>query len=109
MVVKTKRVCKVEIPIPFENSFSLEACDYAGDLTRAHPELMLYDRLLHVLRRADSVLDDLHSFDPINMTWTLLSAAEDGARPSARRSHGFTSAGGKLYVHGGYNNGAAQL
>ena len=48
--------------------------------------------------------DDLHSFDPVNMTWTLLSAAEDSTRPSARAWHGFTSAGGKLYVHGGDND-----
>jgi len=46
-------------------------------------------------------LDDLHAFDPATMTWTLLSAALDAPRPSARYSHGFTSEGGKLYVHGG--------
>ncbi len=46
-------------------------------------------------------LDDLHSFDPATMTWTLLSAANDTRRPSARSGHGFTSAGGLLYVHGG--------
>jgi hypothetical protein len=45
---------------------------------------------------------DLHAFDPATMTWTLLSAALDAPRPSARNLHGFTSAGGKLYVHGGY-------
>ncbi len=43
-------------------------------------------------------LDDLHSFDPATMTWTLLAAANG---PSSRARHGFTSAGGKLYVHGG--------
>ncbi len=47
-------------------------------------------------------LDDLHSFDPATMTWTLLSAANDTRRPSARSGHGFTSAGGLLYVHGGF-------
>jgi hypothetical protein len=47
------------------------------------------------------LIDDLHSFDPATMTWTLLSAANDTGRPSARFSHGFTSAGGRLYVHGG--------
>ncbi len=46
-------------------------------------------------------LVDIHSFDPANMTWTRLSAADDASRPSARAGHGFTSAGGKLYVHGG--------
>ena len=47
------------------------------------------------------LLGDLHSFDPATMTWTLLSAADDAPRPSARWFHGFTSAGGLLYVHGG--------
>ncbi len=47
-------------------------------------------------------IDDLHVFDPATMNWTLLSAALDAPCPSARYSHGFTSAGGKLYVHGGY-------
>ncbi len=50
-------------------------------------------------------LDDLHSFDPATMAWTLLSAAADSApAPSARYWHGFTSAGGKLYVHGGIDS-----
>jgi hypothetical protein len=35
------------------------------------------------------------------MTWTLLSDAAHDGRPAARHGHGFTSAGGKLYVHGG--------
>jgi hypothetical protein len=35
------------------------------------------------------------------MTWTMLIAANDASRPSARTGHGFTSAGGMLYVHGG--------
>ncbi len=47
------------------------------------------------------LLDDLLSFDPANMTWTLLSAADHAIPPSARYWHGFTSAGGRLYVHGG--------
>ncbi len=46
-------------------------------------------------------LDDLYAFDPATMTWTLLSAAGGDGRPSARSGHGFTSAGGLLYVHGG--------
>ena len=36
------------------------------------------------------------------MTWTLLSGDADSTRPLARGWHGFTSAGGKLYIHGGY-------
>jgi hypothetical protein len=37
------------------------------------------------------------------MTWTQL-AATAASRPSVRFGHGFTSAEGKLYVHGGANN-----
>ncbi len=47
-------------------------------------------------------LDDLYLFDPANTTWSLLSAAAGSSGPAARWGHGFTSAGGKLYVHGGY-------
>jgi hypothetical protein len=47
--------------------------------------------------------DDLHSYDPVTMTWTLLSGTVDDARPSGRSAHGFTSALGKLYLHGGFN------
>ncbi len=46
-------------------------------------------------------LDDLHSFDLVNMVWTVLSAKGSAHRPSARYGHGFASAGDKLYVHGG--------
>jgi hypothetical protein len=42
-------------------------------------------------------------FDPAAGTWTDLSAALSGTPPSPRRGHGFTSAGGKLYVHGGWD------
>ncbi len=62
-----------------------------------------------------AVLDDLHSFDPDTMTWTLLSdsvpVVDDASRPSARSGHGFTSAGGLLYVHGGlsFNGDALSL
>jgi hypothetical protein len=44
------------------------------------------------------------AFDPATMTWTLLSAANDTRRPSARSAHGFTSAGGLLYILGGYSD-----
>ena len=54
-------------------------------------------------------LDDLHAFDPATMTWTLLSPADDPRRPSARFGHGFTSAGGLLYVHGGYSDAGSSL
>jgi hypothetical protein len=56
-------------------------------------------------------LDDLHSFDLVTMTWTDISAAFGSVEaPSARQEHGFTSAEGKLFVHGGYrweSNGIA--
>ena len=48
-----------------------------------------------------SRLQDLHVYDPATMAWTNLSAAASGTPPSGRDGHGFTSAGGKLYVHGG--------
>ncbi len=51
---------------------------------------------------ADEYYDDLHLFDPATKTWTLLSTKVDVDRPSARIGHGFTSAGGLLYVHGGW-------
>jgi hypothetical protein len=53
-------------------------------------------------------LDDLFSFDPINMIWTLFSVGVQVENyPSARMDHGFASAGGKLYVFGGYNGSSS--
>ncbi len=54
---------------------------------------------------------DLHSFDPANMTWSLLSTAPGGSLspPPARGYHGFTSAGGMLYVHGGYGDNGMDM
>jgi hypothetical protein len=53
----------------------------------------------------ESLFDDLHSFDPDTMAWTQLSAngsaANDSVWPAARYWHGFASAGGLLFVHGG--------
>ena len=51
--------------------------------------------------QAGNPLDDLRAYDPAAMAWTDLSAAVSGSPPPARASHGFTSAGGRLYVHGG--------
>ena len=51
---------------------------------------------------AGTLLQDLLVYDPAAMAWTDLSAAASGTPPSAREGHGFTSAGGKLYVHGGF-------
>ncbi len=49
-------------------------------------------------------LADLHSFDPAAqpVAWAPLSTATDQNRPAARISHGFATAGGRLYVHGGW-------
>ena len=46
-------------------------------------------------------LNDLHEYDPATWAWEDLSAATSGAPPSVGGWHGFASAGGKLYVHGG--------
>jgi hypothetical protein len=53
-----------------------------------------------------NVYDDFYSYDVANQTWTLLFGVSDSEsnRPPARYGHGFTSAGGKLYVHGGFNS-----
>ncbi len=44
---------------------------------------------------------DLHVYDSHSMTWFNLSGHIIGTPPTARWAHGFTSSGGKLYVHGG--------
>ncbi len=60
-----------------------------------------------LLPSAGGYLDDLYSFDPVTMTWMLLSI--EAGRPVARNCHGFTSAGGKLYVHGGFGFGGMSI
>jgi hypothetical protein len=45
----------------------------------------------------------LFKFDPSAMTWKDLSSAVTGPSPLPRNSHGFAAAGGKLYVHAGWN------
>ncbi len=44
---------------------------------------------------------DLHVLDLATMTWTELASSVLGSWPSSRYGHGFTSACGKIYVHGG--------
>jgi hypothetical protein len=46
-------------------------------------------------------MEDLYSFDLATKTCTLLSFKEGITSPSPRMGHGFTSAGGKLYLYGG--------
>ncbi len=68
-----------------------------------HPSRLVCCQALAIsCTSAGSSLDDLHAFDLAAMAWTLLSAADDAPRPSARYGHGFTSMEGRLYVHGGY-------
>jgi hypothetical protein len=50
------------------------------------------------LPRSAVIYNDLHTFDLSTRVWTLLSPTAD---ISARYGHGFTSAAGRLYVHGG--------
>ena len=47
--------------------------------------------------------NDFRVYNPASMTWFDLSGHALGTPPTARFGHGFTSAGGKLYVHGGYS------
>jgi hypothetical protein len=42
-------------------------------------------------------------FDIATMTWTELTAFASGTSPSKRDGHGFTSLGGRLYMHGGWD------
>ena len=46
-------------------------------------------------------MNDLHVYDPENRTWTNISISASGTPAPPRDSHGFTSTGGKIYVHGG--------
>ena len=50
---------------------------------------------------AGVTLNDFHVYSPAYMTWFDLSSHAYGTPPTARAGHGFASAGGKLYVHGG--------
>jgi hypothetical protein len=49
--------------------------------------------------------NDFHVYNPATMTWFDLSGHVLGTPPTARFMHGFTSAEGKLYVHGGNSAG----
>ncbi len=63
---------------------------------------MFTTRRRHAPRPSRSgYLADLHEYDPTTEAWTDLSVPLSGTAPSFRYFHGFASAGGKLYVHGG--------
>jgi hypothetical protein len=69
--------------------------------------------LNRILVAAAELNNELHAYDPLSMTWFDLSSYfQAGTPPTARNGHGFTSAGGKLYVHGGQDangNGSSLL
>jgi hypothetical protein len=56
---------------------------------------------LTLIACAGNFLNDLHVYDPVGGAWTDLSGAVSGSRPTVRMLHGFTSAGGRLYIFGG--------
>ena len=49
--------------------------------------------------------NDLLVFDPASEIWVDLTSSSLGNAPSSRYDHGFTEAGGKLYVQGGLTSG----
>ncbi len=52
-------------------------------------------------------VNDLLSFDPATWTWTDVSSSAVGISPTGRLGAGFLSAGGFLYVFGGYALGGS--
>jgi hypothetical protein len=50
--------------------------------------------------------NDLYQFDPSRLAWTMLVSNNNQSigAPGVRDSHGFVSAGAKLYVFGGLNS-----
>jgi hypothetical protein len=63
--------------------------------------------LLAVILSASSTaktLAGLNVLDTSKHRWSDLSGTIHGEQPTPRYSHGFTSAGGKLYLHGGIGN-----
>ncbi len=52
-------------------------------------------------------LAGLNVLDTSKHRWSDLSGTIHGEQPTPRYSHGFTSAGGKLYLHGGIGNEGA--
>ena len=54
--------------------------------------------------------NDLHMFDPVDMTWTDLSAKVSGTTPAPRYGHCFAAAGGVLLAYGGHDqNGQSEF
>ncbi len=57
---------------------------------------------LHLIHGAAEMLNDLHIFDPLKLSWFSLSAAAVGKPPVGRASLGFAAVGLLLYVHAGF-------
>ena len=54
-----------------------------------------------LLPAAGAFMNDLHVYDPVSRAWTDLSSSVIGIPPTPRDRHGFASAIGNLFVHGG--------
>ena len=69
----------------------------------------LFQNCYRVLRfpGVAGLLNDFYMYEPANITWTDLSVAVSGIPPSPRDGLGFTFAGGKIYVHGGFGSNGA--
>ncbi len=63
---------------------------------------VVWSRRAESRARSAGLINDLHVYDSVNIRWTELTDAVFGTLPDPRDGHGFTTAGGKLYVHGGY-------
>jgi hypothetical protein len=66
-----------------------------------------HEKKLHITQIYGScecaeALNDLYVYDPVEGAWTNLTEAASGTQPSKRTDPGFTSVGGRLYLHGGY-------
>jgi hypothetical protein len=59
--------------------------------------------------RVAGIVATLFKLDPSAMTWSDLSSAITGPSPPPRYGHGFAAAGGKLYVHAGWNGQCEHL
>jgi hypothetical protein len=55
-----------------------------------------------ILAEHPGYLSDLQVYDPAHNAWTDLSVPAGGVPPPGRAWHGFTTAGGRLYVYAGW-------
>ncbi len=69
----------------------------------AHLEEVVDEVIYATVHFAAGMFYDLHVYDPVSITWFDISSVVHGIPPSTRGMAGFTSAGGRLYVHGGWD------